>query len=326
VTAGTSGFLGRLRGRHRRGHAGTAPATGPADVHEGLATTAQIALFLLLGLLVFPSQLPAVALDGSLIALVLVLVARPLAALLCLAPFGYPLRQMSFIAWAGLRGAVPIVLATFPLTTGYDDGTLIFDVVFFVVLVSAIVQGFTITPVAARLGLRADPGPWAEVAEMIPLDAIGVDIFELEIPVGSPVIDGTLAVFPLPGDARVIARHPGAHRRRAERRHRPRRRRPADDRGAGPTRAPGRPPRVAVRCAVPRRTGRHVSHNAARCGGGRRHRRMVVRSTRLGETVTGSSDCIRFVSAGAALAATTSLVLGLAPALVGVATSVLTRG
>jgi cell volume regulation protein A len=173
--------------------------------HEGLATTAQIALFLLLGLLVFPSQLPAVALDGSLIALVLVLVARPLAALLCLAPFGYPLRQMSFIAWAGLRGAVPIVLATFPLTAGYDDGTLIFDVVFFVVLVSAIVQGFTITPVAARLGLRADPGPWAEVAEMIPLDAIGVDIFELEIPVGSPVIDGTLAVFPLPGDARVIA-------------------------------------------------------------------------------------------------------------------------
>ena len=173
--------------------------------HEGLAATAQISLFLLLGLLVFPSRLPAVALEAGVIALVLVLVARPLAVFLCLVPFRMSFREMAFAGWAGLRGAVPIVLATFPLTAAYDDGALIFDVVFFVVLVSAVVQGFTITPVATRLGLRAEPDPLADVTRIIPLDAAGVDVVELEIPVGAAVVGGTLSRFPLPGDARVTA-------------------------------------------------------------------------------------------------------------------------
>ena len=173
--------------------------------HEGLAATAQISLFLLLGLLVFPSRLPAVALEAGFIALVLVLVARPLAVFLCLIPFRMPVREVTFAGWAGLRGAVPIVLATFPLTAGYGDGALIFDVVFFVVLVSAVVQGFTITPVAARLGLRAELDPLADVVAVIPLDTAGVDVLELEVPAGAGVAGGTLARFPLPGDARVTA-------------------------------------------------------------------------------------------------------------------------
>lgn len=173
--------------------------------HEGLAATAQIALFLLLGLLVFPSQLPPVALDAAVIALTLVFVARPIAVSVCLALFKMPAREIAFAGWAGLRGAVPIVLATFPLTAGYEDGVLIFDVVFFVVLASAVVQGFTITPVAGRLGLRAEPAPWADVAEIIPLDTVGVDIVEVEVPAAAAVVGGTLARFPLPGEARVTA-------------------------------------------------------------------------------------------------------------------------
>jgi cell volume regulation protein A len=202
---GTSGFLAvyvagivvaARSPRHRR---------SLRTFHEGLAATAQIGLFLLLGLLVFPAQLPPVAVDATVIALVLVFVARPLAVLVCLLPFRMPSREVAFAGWAGLRGAVPIVLATFPLTAGYEDGVLIFDVIFFVVLVSAVLQGFTITPVAARLGLRAEPTPWADVAEVVPLDTVGVDLLEVEVPDGAAVAGGTLARFPLPGQARVSA-------------------------------------------------------------------------------------------------------------------------
>ena len=202
---GTSGFLAvyvagivvaARSPRHRR---------SLRAFHEGLAASAQIGLFLLLGLLVFPAQLPRVAFDATVITLVLVLVARPLAVLVCLVPFRMPSREVAFAGWSGLRGAVPIVLATFPLTAGYEDGVLIFDVVFFVVLVSAVLQGFTITPVAARLGLRAEPTPWAELAEIIPLDTVGVDLLEVEVPDDAAVVGGTLAHFRLPAGARVSA-------------------------------------------------------------------------------------------------------------------------
>ena len=173
--------------------------------HEGLAASAQIALFLLLGLLVFPSQLPDVAFEAGAIAMVLVLVARPLAVAMCLLPCRMPVREAAFAGWAGLRGAVPIVLATFPLTVGYEDGNLIFNIVFFVVLVSAVVQGFTIAPVASRLGLGAEPDRLAGVAEIIPLDTVGVDVVEIEVVSASAVAGGTLAASPLPGEARVVA-------------------------------------------------------------------------------------------------------------------------
>lgn len=128
-----------------------------ARFHEALAAMAQISLFLMLGLLVFPSQLPGVAGIGLLIAATLIFVARPLAVAVCLPPFRLGMRQNGFVAWAGLRGAVPIVLATFPLTAGYPEGDTIFNAVFFVVLASALVQGLTIAPAAALLGLSADP-------------------------------------------------------------------------------------------------------------------------------------------------------------------------
>ncbi len=121
--------------------------------HASLAMGAELGLFFLLGILVFPSQLAGVATEAITVAVVLVLVARPLAVVSSMAWFRWPANELAFVSWAGLRGAVPIVLATFPLTVGHPDGQLVFDVVFFVVLLSATVQGATLSPLSRRLGL-----------------------------------------------------------------------------------------------------------------------------------------------------------------------------
>jgi potassium/hydrogen antiporter len=110
-------------------------------------------LFVVLGLLVFPSQLGPVAWSALGMTAVLVFVARPLAVIVSLAPFRYPLREQLFLSWAGLRGAVPIVLATFALSAGIAGDNTIFNTVFFVVAVSTLVQGLTLEPFARRLGL-----------------------------------------------------------------------------------------------------------------------------------------------------------------------------
>ena len=125
--------------------------------HEGLAFIAQVVLFIVLGLLVFPSRLGAVALASLALAAVLVFVARPVAVLLS-TPQGLRRSERIFVAWAGLRGAVPIVLATFALSAGVAESETIFNAVFFVVIVSALVQGFTLEPVANRLGVSRVAG------------------------------------------------------------------------------------------------------------------------------------------------------------------------
>ncbi len=173
--------------------------------HDGLATSAQIVLFGLLGLLVFPSQLGDVALQAVAVTAVLVLVARPLAVLVCTMWFPFRWSEWALGSWAGLRGAVPIVLATFPLTVGSPDGGLIFNVVFFVVLTSAALQGVTVGPLARRLGLATDPAAWASVAEAVPLDAGGVEVVEGGVGRTSPVADAVIRDVPLPLEARIAA-------------------------------------------------------------------------------------------------------------------------
>jgi potassium/hydrogen antiporter len=149
--------------------------------HEGLSNTAEVGLFLLLGMLVFPSQLPPVAGTAVLVAVVLVLVARPLAVGLCLVWFGFTWRELLFVSWVGLRGAVPIVLATFPAVAGYPDGGLIFNVVFFVVLASAAVQGVSIRSVARFLGIAAVPHDLDPVTSGRPLAGTGSELFEVPV-------------------------------------------------------------------------------------------------------------------------------------------------
>ena len=129
---------------------------------DGLAWLAQVVMFLTLGLLVFPSQLPSVAGAGLAVTAVLMLVARPVSVFLCLAPFrAYGWRAKLFVSWAGLRGAVPIVLATFPVVAGIDGAQAIFNIVFFVVLVSSVIQGTTLGWLARRLHLQAPRAPAA---------------------------------------------------------------------------------------------------------------------------------------------------------------------
>jgi cell volume regulation protein A len=130
--------------------------------HEGIAFLAQVALFIVLGLLVFPSQLPEVALSGLALALVLALVSRPVAVWASTAWSDFTPREQLLLGWAGLRGAVPIVLATFVLSSEVDSGSTIFNAVFFVVVVSATVQGTTLERLAGALGLLSPASPRRE--------------------------------------------------------------------------------------------------------------------------------------------------------------------
>jgi cell volume regulation protein A len=129
--------------------------------HDAAAWLSQIVLFVMLGLLSFPSRLVGVAGEGLLIALVLILVARPIAVLIAASGFGFRPRELAFLSWVGLKGAVPITLATFPLLAGVPNSQVIFNAVFFVVLISAVSQGWSLPLVARwlRLGRPADPTP-----------------------------------------------------------------------------------------------------------------------------------------------------------------------
>ena len=121
--------------------------------HQGVSWVAQISLFFILGLLVFPSQLDEVALEGMLLSAALILVARPFAAVVSTIRTHFNMRERLMLGWAGLRGAAPIWLATFPVTAAVASGSELFNIVFFVVLTSTLIQGASFEPIAHRLGL-----------------------------------------------------------------------------------------------------------------------------------------------------------------------------
>lgn len=148
-------------------------------VHDGLAWLSQIVMFLMLGLLMTPSKLLDIAAPALMLAAVLILVARPVAVLISLAPFHFPWRDRIFISWVGLRGAVPIVLALFPWIAGLENQALYFEIAFFIVLVSLIVQGWTILPFARKLGLEVPPE--AEPDSRMPLERITTKNAILEV-------------------------------------------------------------------------------------------------------------------------------------------------
>ena len=135
--------------------------------------------FVVLGLLVHPPSLLDVWQEGLIISLVLIFVARPLAVLPILLPFGFNAREIALVSWVGLRGSVPIILAIFPLIFGLSGAPLIFNVVFFVVLISATVQGSTLPIVARKLGLAAPPPPVPPATlEITALGDVDADIVE----------------------------------------------------------------------------------------------------------------------------------------------------
>lgn len=207
VTArlGGSGFLAVYLAGMVLGNADLLHRRTIDRVHAAVAWLCQIGMFLVLGLLVFPTRLDDVVGPGLLIAAALVLLARPIAVMVTLALSRFDLRERTMISWVGLRGAVPIILATFPLVAGVPDAQLIFDVVFFVVLVSVLIQGTTIAPIARLLGvaapaipqrrapLEAADGPrGATQLHQLTLGArapsLGRSLVELRLPTGSLVV------------------------------------------------------------------------------------------------------------------------------------------
>jgi cell volume regulation protein A len=173
--------------------------------HDGIAWVAQIGMFLVLGLLVFPSDLPSVAGRGLVVAAALIVVARPVAVLLTLWPFGLPWRERALVSWVGLRGAAPIILATFPLMEDASDAHLIFDTVFFIVITSVLIQGTTIRLVARWLGVT-EPlparAPWPVEAAAPELHDAALE--ELAVASESPAAGRPLVDLGLPTGTIVV--------------------------------------------------------------------------------------------------------------------------
>jgi cell volume regulation protein A len=163
-------------------------------------------MFLMLGLLVTPSEVLPVASDALLFAAVLTLFARPIAVWLCLLPFRFPWREQVFVGWVGLRGAVPIILALFPLLAGMDQASMYFNIVFFVVLVSLLIQGWTVASSARRLGLEVPPT--SHQVQRVELDIPGQRALELvgyRLAKDTPVVLKRRGTLRLPKSARVAA-------------------------------------------------------------------------------------------------------------------------
>ncbi len=173
-----------------------------AAFHEGVGEVAQIGLFILLGLLVFPSTLGDVALEGLALSAVLILVARPLAAFVATALSPFDFRERAMLGWAGLRGATPIWLATFPVVAGVAGGHELFAIVFFVVVTSTLVQGATFEPLAMRLGLTTDePALPRRLLESGRIRRMGGDVVSYRLRPGTAAAGHLVRELGLPRDA-----------------------------------------------------------------------------------------------------------------------------
>jgi cell volume regulation protein A len=202
--AHTSGFVAVYLCGLVLGNAALPHRAASIGFAEGMASLAQIGLFVLLGLLASPDRLidalgPAVLVGGALL-----LVARPLSVLASLVWFRMPWSQQLFISWAGLRGAVPIVLATFPLTANVPGATVIFDTVFVLVVVFTLVQGWSLPWVARRLGIATPLAPRDVVVESAPLDELDADLVQMTVPARSRLHGVYLPELRLPEDAAVV--------------------------------------------------------------------------------------------------------------------------
>ncbi len=152
---------------------------------EGLGWVAQIGLFVMLGMLASPAAAPEAIVPALITGVGLVLLARPLGVLVSCLPFKIPLREQAFLSWAGLRGAIPVVLATIPLAQQQPDASWLFAVVFIVAIVFTTLQAPTLSPVAQMLKVSGDSEPRDADVESAPLDGLDADLVQLRVPEGS---------------------------------------------------------------------------------------------------------------------------------------------
>jgi cell volume regulation protein A len=178
---------------------------GPATrgFAEGIAWLAQIGLFVMLGLLVSPARLPGAVLPALVAGAVLVLIARPAAVLACTLPLRVPWRQQAFLSWAGLRGAVPIVLATIPLNARLPGATRLFDLVFVLVVVFTLLQGPALPWAARWLRVITPAEPLPIDIEAAPLEALHADLLQAQIPPGSRLHGVEISELRLPAGANM---------------------------------------------------------------------------------------------------------------------------
>ncbi|GAA0324146.1 potassium/proton antiporter [Bacillus carboniphilus] len=174
--------------------------------NEGFAWMMQILMFILLGLLVFPNQLLHIVWQGLLLSAILMVIARPLGVFISLLGAKFTNKEKVFLSWAGLKGAVPIVLATYPMLAGIENSQTLFNVVFFVVLTSALIQGGTIPLMAQKLGLVGKEKPSSSYSlELVSIGKTNSEIIEVIIPEHSVIAHKQLKDVEPTNDLLIVA-------------------------------------------------------------------------------------------------------------------------
>lgn len=198
-----SGFLAVYLASMAMGNAKLPHWPATRGFADGLGWIAQIGMFVLLGLLVSPHELGDDVLPGLVIGLVLTMVARPLSVFLCLTPFRVPWQEQTLMSWAGLRGAVPIILATIPMVSGVEGSRRVFNIVFVLVVVYTLVQGPTLPWLARKLRLGGDPEAADLGIESAPLERLRGHLLSVAIPEGSRMHGVEVNELRLPAGAAV---------------------------------------------------------------------------------------------------------------------------
>ena len=205
ATLGGSGFLAVYIAGLVAGNADFVHKKSLLRFSDGLAWLSQITMFVALGLLVFPSRVVPIVGTGLLVSAFLMFVARPFGVFLSLVRSEFRWKEKLFVSWVGLRGAVPVVLATFPFTARYPDAEVLFNIVFFIVLTSALLQGWSIPPIARFLKLDA---PLVKKRtypiEFAPLEGVDAQLVDLIVPYSSAAVGRPIVELGLPQDSLIV--------------------------------------------------------------------------------------------------------------------------
>lgn len=196
--AQASGFVAAYLAGMLLANSGLPHRSATRSFAEGLGWLAQIGLFVLLGLLVTPSELGRELLPALVVGLVLLLLARPLSVILPMAGFRLPWREHAFLSWAGLRGAVPIVLATYPVVAGVPGSDRLVDLVFVLVVIFTLIQGPSLRPLARLLRLIPSDTTREIQIEAAPLDVLDAELLTFTIPSGSQLHRVTITELRMP--------------------------------------------------------------------------------------------------------------------------------